>query len=345
MNSNYRERPSLPVFAAGWFCFLAAAIVCGQSANTKSAPLNEQAATPGMSPSKQTYIYKTVGNCQIKADVYRPPKDGVRPAILWIHGGALISGDRNGLRREQLERYLGAGFTVISIDYRLAPETKLKGIIEDLQDAYKWVRSENAQLKIDPDRMAVIGHSAGGYLTLMAGFCLNPRPKALVSFYGYGDIAGGWYSRPDPFYSQQPAVPKEEAYAAVGGPVISENPNRNRGRFYLYCRQQGLWPKEVAGHDPDQEPRAFDPFCPARNVTREYPPTLLLHGDKDTDVPYEQSVLMARELARQRVEHDFVTMTNRGHGFDGGREAMRDAVIVGTFDRVIAFLEKHLGRH
>ena len=337
MNSDYRNLPFLRVMTAGWLCFFAAATVRGQNANPTAAPSS-------MSPSKQTYTYKTVGDCQIKADVYRLPNDAVRPAILWIHGGALITGDRNGLRREQLDRYLGAGYAVVSIDYRLAPETKLKGIIEDLQDAHKWLRSESATLKIDPDRIAVIGHSAGGYLTLMAGFSLNPRPKALVSFYGYGDIAGAWYSRPDPFYSKQPAVPKEEAYAAVGGPVISEKPNRNRGRFYLYCRQQGLWPKEVAGHDPDREPRAFDPFCPVRNVSREYPPTLLLHGDEDTDVPYEQSVQMARELARQKVEHGFITMTNRGHGFDGGREAMKDAVIVGTFDRIIGFLDKHLGR-
>ena len=69
-----------------------------------------------------------------------------------------------------------------------------------------------------------------------------------------------------------PAVSKEEAYKAVGGPVISESLGKNnRSRFYLYCRQQGLWPKEVAGIDPDKESKAFDPFCPIRNVTAEQP--------------------------------------------------------------------------
>ena len=98
----------------------------------------------------------------------------------------------------------------------------------------------------------------------------------------------------------------------------------------------------MAGIDPEKEPRAFNPFCPVRNVSAEYPPTLLLHGDKDTDVPYEQSVLMARELARHKVEHDLITMTNRGHGFDGGREALKDPVVAAAFDQVIAFLDKHL---
>src|SRR5258708_11750927 len=175
----------------------------------------------------------------------------------------------------------------------------------------------------------------------MSGFCLNPRPKALVAFYGYGDIAGEWYSRPDPHYSQQPAVPKEEAYSVVGGPAISENAPGNRFRFYLYCRQNGLWPKEVAGFDSDKKPRAFDPYCPVRNVTRKYPPTLLLHGDQDTDVPYAQSVQMAEELERNHVEHELITIPGGGHGFDGARR--RDAKVAAAFEQVLDFLKRHLG--
>ena len=106
-------------------------------------------------------------------------------------------------------------------------------IIEDLDEAYRWVRVDGPRLfRIDPNRIAVVGHSAGGYLALMAGFRLNPRPAALVSFYGYGDITAEWYSRPDPFYNRQPAVSKEEAYQAVGTRVISEDQGGNRGRFF-----------------------------------------------------------------------------------------------------------------
>ncbi len=290
---------------------------------------------------KETHTFKVVENLAIQADVYRPPGNSVRPALVWIHGGALIMGHRGGIAAEQLELYVNNGYAVVSIDYRLAPEVKLKAIIEDLQDAYRWVREKGPKLfAIDPNRIGVIGHSAGGYLTLMAGFCVRPRPKALVSFYGYGDIAGAWYSRPDAFYSKQPAVTKEEAYQAVGGAVLSgaRGPN-NRPRFYLYCRQQGLWPKEVAGHDPDTEPRAFDPFCPLRNVTAEYPPTLLLHGDKDTDVPYEQSVMMAEKLARSGVKNELITIPGGGHGFD---RRYPEPEIAKALDRVLAFLRQHL---
>lgn len=292
--------------------------------------------------SKQSFTYKVVENCQIQADVYRLPDHVVRPAVLYIHGGALIMGSREGVDAQQLKRYIEAGYAVVSADYRLAPETKLDGIIEDIQDAYRWVRTKGPKLfEIDPNRIAVIGSSAGGYLTLMTGFCVSPRPRALVSFYCYGDISGAWYSRPDPYYNLRPAVPKEEAYGAVGGPVISGSSGKDtRGRFYLYCRQQGLWPMEVTGHDPDKDPKAFDKFCPIRNVTRDYPPTMLLHGDKDTDVPFEQSALMAKELERRGVAHEFIAVPNGGHGFD--RVGMRDPEFGRIFERVLAFLNKYV---
>jgi acetyl esterase/lipase len=310
-----------------------------------------------MTYSKRTYVYKTVPGCPIQADVYLPPGEERRPAILWLHGGALIFGDRTALPLAQLERYLEAGVALVAIDYRLAPETKLPGILEDVRDAYDWVRNQGPGLfNVDPDRLAVVGHSAGGYLTLMAGFRLYPRPKALVSFYGYGDIVGEWYSRPDRHYNQDPAVSPEAARQGVSGPVIagsqavgSEDP---RWLFYLYCRQQGLWPQEVAGHDPHTNPRAFDSFCPIRNVRQDYPPTLLLHGDEDTDVPFEQSQQMAAALQEQHVPHRLITMEGLGHGFDslldglqeGDSQGLKQAKVLEAFEAVLAFLKEQIDR-
>src|SRR4029077_10137160 len=153
---------------------------------------------------KKTYTYKKVGQCEIKADIYEPSGDQPRPAIVWIHGGALIMGHRGQVDQALLSKLLRAGYAVVSIDYRLAPETKLPAILEDVEDACKWVRDKGPELAhVDPKRIAVMGGSAGGYLTLSTGFRVNPPPKALVSFWGYGDVAGAWYSRPDPFYSRQ----------------------------------------------------------------------------------------------------------------------------------------------
>ncbi len=294
-----------------------------------------------MSPTPTTYTYKTVHDCQIKADVYRPSIEaGPTPAVVHIHGGALIYGSRRGFKPRQIGQYLHAGYTVISIDYRLAPESKLPEIIEDLQDAFLWVYGSGPGLfAIDPQRIAAVGHSAGGYLALMSGFCIHPSPKAIVSFYGYGDIVGDWYSKPDPFYCSQPAVSEKESGRDVIGPVCTE-PYEGRGKekYYLYCRQNGLWPKDVSGHDPAEEPAFFVQYCPVRNVAANYPPTLLLHGTDDTDVPYEQSVLMAEALSRNNVEHELVTMQGQGHGFDGD---MDNPTVKDAFAGVLAFLELH----
>jgi acetyl esterase/lipase len=287
-----------------------------------------------------TYTYKHTDHVDVQADVYAPDSARRSPVVLWIHGGCLIMGHRSNIASWQRDLYLEAGFAVVSIDYRLAPETKLPAIIDDLEDACRWVRKSGPQLfHADPDRIAVIGHSAGGYLALMSGFRADPRPAAVVAFYGYGDIVGPWYSEPSPFYLQQPRVPVERARATVGGGLPTGTQGADdRDDFYLYCRQNGLWPYEVSGHHPKSEPDFFRPYCPVRNVDSEYPPTLLLHGDRDTDVPYEQSVMMAEALAAAGVEHDLITIDGGEHGFDAqpspeARRALR---------RVLDFLKIHL---
>jgi acetyl esterase/lipase len=205
---------------------------------------------------------------------------------------------------------------VVSIDYRLAPETKLPAIIEDLQDAYGWLRQRGPKLfRIDPDRIAVTGQSAGGYLTLMSGFAVYPRPRVLLALSGYGDITRSWYARPSPFYQREAPIPKEEAEKSVGTVCISSPPEKNdpRYQFYFYCRQHGIWPQRVTGHDPETELRWFDAYCPLRNVSSSYPPTILIHGTADTDVPFDESANMEEQLSHFNVKHDFLRVPDGSH--------------------------------
>ena len=296
----------------------------------------------------ESYVYKTVPGCEIGVDVYRGQGGtGPAPVLIWIHGGCLMYGSRTQANPDHLAKYLASGWTVAAIDYRLAPETLLPEIIDDLRDAFRWVREEGPRLfDADPQRVAVVGHSAGGYLSLMAGVCVTPRPRAIVSFYGYGDILGDWYSKPDPFYCQQPALTRKQAYADIGRAANSRVPiaytqgARAESPIYLYCRQNGLWPNVVGGRDPAEDPEFFAPYCPIQNVGPDYPPTLLLHGEADTDVPYEQSVLMARAMSGQGIENELITIRDGPHGFDGDMDRPR---VRAAFDAVIAFLTRHLG--
>ena len=287
----------------------------------------------------ETHIYKETPDCKIHLDIHRPPQP-TGHVIVWIHGGALINGTRVQ-DPARLSRYLDNGYTVFSIDYRLAPETKLPDIIEDVEDALLWVLGNGETVAdVDPTRMAVIGHSAGGYLSLATGTFDNP-PNAIVAFYGYGDLIGDWYAKPDEFYrTTQPLVSEEDAFAAVTGPPVTNSDERpGPTKFYLYCRQQGIWPQHVGGQDPVTNAEFFHPYCPERIVTDRFPPTLMLHGTKDTDVPYELSVRMAAALKERSRTHELITIDGGGHGFDGQRD---DPQVVAAWPRILAFLQEYV---
>jgi acetyl esterase/lipase len=291
----------------------------------------------------RTYTYKKVGGLEIKADVHRPNDDVRRPIVVWIHGGALIMGSRRGVPKRVNTMLLKAGYVVVSIDYRLAPESKLPLIIEDVEDSFRWIRDEGAeQFHGDAGKIAVMGGSAGGYLTLVTGYRVQPRPAALVSFWGYGDLIGDWYSTPSPHARHQEIkMSSAEAHRQVSGPPLSDDRDRkgNGGAFYQHCRQLGIWPREVSGWDPRAEAQKFHPFMPLRNVTKDYPPTLMIHGDEDTDVPHEQSVLMAEQFKKHGVEHELISIPGGEHGLGGGDPKRIDA----AYESALAFAKRHLG--
>ena len=72
-----------------------------------------------------TYVYKTVGNLKIKADLHRPDNDRILPVVVWIHGGALINGHRAGGSGRMKTGLLDAGDAIFPLEYRLPPDTKL----------------------------------------------------------------------------------------------------------------------------------------------------------------------------------------------------------------------------
>ena len=294
--------------------------------------------------TKQTHTFKTVGDLKVQADVYRPDDQTVRPVVVWIHGGALIMGNRKSVPKDLLDLCRDEKYALVSLDYRLAPEVKLPEIIADIEDAFRWLRGDGAKAcHLDPKRVIVTGGSAGGYLTLMTGTVVTPRPTAVVAYWGYGDVDGDWYTKPSEFYRKQgPLIDKAEAFKGVGSKALTGSEDgvdmKARGRFYLFLRQNGLWTKEVTGFDPAADRKKLDRYCPVRNVSAEYPPTLLVHGTEDTDVPYQLSADMAKELTRHKVPHELVTVAGAGHGLSGGDpKAVADAR-----SRALAFIRARM---
>ena len=309
----------------------------------QSAAASTAAGQSAPEISRTSYDYKKVGNVEIKADVLRPADDTVRPILVWIHGGALIMGNREGIGNPVKKWAADKGYVLVSIDYRLAPETRLPEIISDVEDAFEWVQEGGARLfRGNPAKLAVAGGSAGGYLTLTAGFRVKPRPRVLLSLWGYGDLIGDWYSTPSP-HARHHAITMthDEAYRQVSGAPVSDARDRkgDGSAFYQHCRQLGSWPEAVSGWNPKREPAKFYPYMPLKNVTRNYPPTVMIHGTADTDVPHEQSELMAREFTRQGVRHELISVPAAEHGLAGGDANLVEA----AYARAFAFVDRALG--
>jgi acetyl esterase/lipase len=293
---------------------------------------------------KETVVYKVVGPLGIKADVYHYNDAKVRPVVVSLHGGALIMGHRENFAGPVKAFALSNGYVLVSFDYRLAPETKLRAIVEDIEDAFRWLRREGPKrFHIDADRIAVTGGSAGGYLTLVTGHRVQPRPRVLLAYFGYGDLIGDWYATPSPHpRHNQRKITADEARQQVSGLALADARERkgDGGIFDNFCRQTGQWPKAVSGWDPRGESEKFRPFMPVKNVTAVYPPTVLIHGSADTDVPFEQSQLMAQEFQKHGVAFQFHEIANAEHGLAGGNRKEIASAQHKAFD----FVKSHLKR-
>jgi len=291
---------------------------------------------------RSTRTYKRVEGLPIEADVYACPTSTPRPVVVWIHGGALIFGRRGDVPPWLIDLCAANMFVLVSIDYRLAPETELPEIVADVEDAVRWLRGDGAGAPpVDPQAIATVGESAGGYLALTAGFRAEPRPAAIVSLWGYGELTGSWYTEPSPHPVHHQIVMLEgEARRQVSGPAVADERHRDGDgyAFYQFCRQHGVWAQEVAGWNPHMEAERFTPYQPLQNISAGYPPTLLIHGTDDTDVPHDQSAMMEEELRRHAVEHRLISVDGAEHGLAGAEvRTVRE-----TFAECDSFLRRHL---
>lgn len=307
-------------------------------------PAEDRAVGDDVTPafSKKTYTYKTIDTLKIKADVYRHEDSAKRPVIVWVHGGALIMGSRAGVPMQLRKLAEEQKFVLISIGYRLAPEAQLPEIIQDLKDGLKWVRSSGPELfGAEPSRMVVAGASAGGYLALMSGFVTETPPTAIVSYWGFGDVDGDWTTKPAEAYRKGKLIGKDVAWSGVGGPAMTsttKDNGRGRSTFFLYLKQTGQWINAVSGLNPRTDRDKLTPFCPIRNLSPKYPPTLFLHGTADKDVPVGQSVAMAAALKEHGVANESIIIEGGGHGLWGGDKKL----ILQAFERSTEYIRERL---
>lgn len=157
-----------------------------------------------MQPPDRTVTFGTVQGEPLRAGIWLPrnTSGAPRPALVWVHGGGFVGGDRD--EQSGIHRYLADhGYPVISIDYRLAPPVRWQDASSDVVCAMSWLTEHGPGLGIDPGRLVLSGASAGGSLSLNAAYgsgevpssCPGPAPAppiAVAGFYPAADLAGNW---------------------------------------------------------------------------------------------------------------------------------------------------------
>jgi acetyl esterase/lipase len=141
-----------------WFVALAVVAGVGVLVWAFNPPVEQPRFEPDLT-------YTTAGEA-LKLDLAVPPGDGPFPAVVCLHGGGWVGGDR-----KQLTRTLGVlsrrGYVAVAPDYRLAPKHRFPACIDDCKAAVAWLRTNAAKYNVDPKRIGVIGLSAGGHLACM----------------------------------------------------------------------------------------------------------------------------------------------------------------------------------
>lgn len=217
-------------------------------------------------------------------DIYWPAEgNGPFPVIVAIHGGAFMGGDKRDEQLTPMLAGLARGYVVASINYRLSGEATFPALVHDVKAAIRWLRGQAATLLVDPQRIAVWGGSAGGYLSLMAGVsahvaALEDRALGNADQPCHVQAVVDWFGPTD--FLQMDAQLIASGMAPVAAMAHSA---ANSPESLLLGQQITAVPDLVRAASPATYLHAFAP------------PLFIQHGDRDDTVPHQQSVLFAAQ--------------------------------------------------
>lgn len=237
---------------------------------------------------KEGIVIGEGGGRSLKADIFLPPlEEKNRPAVLFIHGGGWIEGDRSQLRGYGI-LLARLGFVCMCNSYRLSNESIWPAQIQDVNCAIRYLRTNATDLGLDPDRIGVSGNSAGGHLSLMA---------AATNYDQIFEGEGG----------SNEVSSEIKAVCAIYPPTTIRqlemlNPLENA--FLM------LMGKEAKKED-------FDKASPLNYVTEDYPPCMLIHGSTDSVVRLKDSTKFYEKLIEFNRPASLHIFSEEEHAFDG----------------------------
>ena len=251
-------------------------------------------------------VYKQVDSVSLKLDVYKlKTLKTATPALVFIHGGSWSKGNKSDYLPYLID-YANKGYVTVTISYRLSGIAPFPAAVQDVKCAVQWIRAHSKEYMINPDKIAVIGGSAGGHLAMMLAYSdnsefnsecsdsINYKVQAVVDLYGPADLT--------------------TEYA------------RNRGECLHFL-----------GKSYQEDPNVYKVASPRTYISSDDPPTLIFHGTIDSLVPISQSDSLHNWL-------DHAGVPNEYHKLKGWPHAMDMSKKVNNYCRFYMdlFFEKHL---
>lgn len=238
--------------------------------------------------------YVTNGHPKQVLDLYLPTQNSDKPLplVIWIHGGAWMAGDK---ANPPVMYLLDKGFAVASVEYRFVQDAIWPAQIHDCKAAIRFLRANATKYHLDPQHFGVGGDSAGGHLAAVVGTSggvkelegelgnagVSSEVQAVVDWFGPTDLLVlGAQSGPNSVLNHEAADSPESRL--MGGPI--------------------------------QEKRELAKTAnPLTYISKNDPPFLIMHGDKDNLVPLAQSIMLAKALIDAGVETTMITVPGAWH--------------------------------
>lgn len=266
---------------------------------------------------KKTLTILTKRQYTIQASYYFNAQSPSSTIIFYLHGGGLIFGQRDDLPEEYLNLLVNQGYSIVSLDYLLAPESNIDQILTLLKESVSHIIQESKNLLGQSNPIFVLmGRSAGSYLSLwLSKHLANKQIKGLILFYGYYNLNDANFLYPNHRFSHYPQVSELILKNLIQNGPITKEDQANRYLLYLDARQKGTWLDRLGISRSN-----IQDYSLSMEELTSMPPSLLIHSTMDPDVPYRQSVQMEQTIPNAQLitiegnEHDF-DRTNRQKGF------------------------------
>jgi alpha-L-fucosidase 2 len=235
---------------------------------------------------KKDIVFAKPEGVELTLDASVPEGTGPFPTAILVHGGGFTGGTKTSFITPLFEPLTRAGFTWFTINYRLAPKYRYPDCVEDVETAIRWVKDHAKEYKVDVNRIALIGESAGGHLVSLVGARGKgaTRVAAVVPFYGPHDME---------YQSDWKHALPSSLQALYGRPAELNDETR----------------------------KILLESSPSTYVRPGLPPYLLIHGTADEQVPYDQSVRFREKMLLVGNTCDLLTIPGGRHGMGSWDQA------------------------